>query len=130
MGVSAANFAAAKINPSSEGLDRARQFTQDNLRRWGVDRAVDDTVRVMAELAANALRHTTAGREGAWLGLATSPRAVTCVVLDPSPRRPTLLTSSGLPTAGRGLHVVTALSATWGWSPQDRGKAVWARIPL
>ena len=27
---------------------------------------------------------------------------------------------------GRGLHVVEALSARWGWTPQDPGKAVFA----
>jgi hypothetical protein len=31
--------------------------------------------------------------------------------------------------SGRGLHVVDAISESWGWTPPDRaGKAVWAMI--
>ena len=33
---------------------------------------------------------------------------------------------SPAPEHGRGLHVVEALSARWGWTPQDPGKAVFA----
>ncbi|MGP2442489.1 ATP-binding protein [Streptomyces sp. JW3] len=64
------------------------------------------------------------------MALGTSPRTVVCIVLDPSPRHPTPQVADSLSVIGRGLNVVAALSAAWGWSPQDRGKAVWARIPL
>ncbi|WP_327742818.1 ATP-binding protein [Streptomyces europaeiscabiei] len=130
MGISVANFAAVKITASAEGLAHAREFTRHQLQRWGVDTATDDVISVMAELTGNALRHTAAASEGTWLALGTSPRTVVCVVLDPSPRQPILRTVGSLSTVGRGLKVVGALSAAWGWSPQGGGKAVWARVPL
>ena len=53
-------------------------------------------------------------------------RAVAIVVTDPCPLPPV----KGDPTAsaehGRGLLVVEALSARWGWRPHDPGKAVFA----
>jgi hypothetical protein len=130
MGISIANFTAVKITASAEGLAHAREFTRHQLHRWGVDTATDDVISVMAELTGNALRHTAAAGEGTWLALGTSPRTVVCIVLDPSPRQPAPRPADKLSTEGRGLHVVDALSAAWGWSPQGRGKAVWARIPL
>lgn len=130
MGISVANFAAVKIAADAEGLAHAREFTRHQLQRWGVETATDDVISVVAELTGNALRHTAAASEGTWLALGTSPRTVVCVVLDPSPRQPAPQVADSLSTAGRGLNVVAALSATWGWSPQGRGKAVWARIPL
>jgi hypothetical protein len=130
MGISVANFAAVKITADAEGLAHAREFTRHQLQRWGADAATDDMISVMAELTGNALRHTAAAGEGTWLALGTSPRTVVCVVLDPSPRQPILRTVGSLSTAGRGLKVVGALSAVWGWSPQGEGKAVWARVPL
>ncbi|WEH12210.1 ATP-binding protein [Streptomyces sp. VNUA24] len=130
MGVSVANFAAAKITASVEGLAHAREFTRYQLQRWGVPGATDDVISVMAELAGNALRHTAAADEGTWMALGTSPRTVVCIVLDPSPGKPALRPADNLSTAGRGLNVVSALSTAWGWSPQGQGKAVWARVPL
>lgn len=32
--------------------------------------------------------------------------------------------------AGRGLGIVAALSARWGWAPDGRGKVVWAVLDL
>ena len=44
----------------------------------------------------------------------------------PTPRQPDWVRESG-----RGLQIVNALSAVWGWSPiEGHGKAVWAVLPL
>ena len=48
------------------------------------------------------------------------------VVTDPSPLPPVKLDPADDAEHGRGLHVVEALSARWGWTPQDPGKAVFA----
>lgn len=115
---------------SVEGLAHAREFTRHQLQQWGADTATDDVISVTAELTANALQYTAAASQGTWLALGTSPRTVVCVVLDPSPHQPILRMASGLSTAGRGLQVVGALSAAWGWSPQSGDRAVWACVPL
>ncbi|MFF4509268.1 ATP-binding protein [Streptomyces sp. NPDC001401] len=129
MGISDANFAATKVTASADGLAHARQFTRCHLLRWGLEgTVVDDVTSVMGELTANAVRHTPTAEDGAWLALATSPRTVVCIVLDPSPQQPAPRTADYPATDGRGLTVVAGLSAVWGWSPQGQGKAVWARI--
>ncbi|MEV0636405.1 ATP-binding protein [Streptomyces sp. NPDC050619] len=130
MGISVGNFAASKIAATGEGMAQARQFTRHHLIRWGLGDVVDDVVTVVGELTGNAVRHTAAAADGAWLALATSPRTVMCIVRDPSPQVPAPSTADQLETCGRGLGVVASLSSTWGWTVEGDGKAVWARIPI
>ncbi|MEU9372000.1 ATP-binding protein [Streptomyces avermitilis] len=130
MGISVANFAASRVTASAEGLSLARQFTRCHLARWGLDDVADDAVAVVGELTANAVCHTPAASGGAWLALATSPRTVMCIVRDTSPRIPSPRRADFPQTGGRGLRVVAGLSSLWGWSVEDDGKAVWARIPI
>ena len=54
------------------------------------------------------------------------PGAVAVVVTDPSPAPPVKRDPAADAEHGRGLHIVEALSARWGWRPQDPGKAVFA----
>jgi hypothetical protein len=48
------------------------------------------------------------------------------MVIDPSPEPPVKRPLAGDSEDGRGLHIVEALSASWGWTPRDTGKAVYA----
>ncbi|WP_435217063.1 ATP-binding protein [Streptomyces sp. bgisy034] len=130
MGISVGNFAASKIAATGEALAQARQFTRRHLIRWGLEEAVDDVITVVGELTGNAVRHTAAAEDGAWLALATSPRTVMCIVRDPSPQVPSPRRAGQLATYGRGLGVVASLSCVWGWTVDGDGKAVWARIPI
>ena len=52
--------------------------------------------------------------------------AVAVVVTDPCPRPPVKRDPAADDGHGRGLHVVEGLSARWGWTPQDPGKAVYS----
>lgn len=130
MGISMSNFAASKIAATGEALTQARQFTRRHLTRWGLEDVVDDVITVVGELTGNAVRHTAAAADGAWLALATSPRTVLCIVRDPSTQVPAPHTADQLATYGRGLGVVASLSSTWGWTVERDGKAVWARVPI
>jgi Histidine kinase-like ATPase domain len=80
------------------------------------------------------LRAEAAGAAGAGpgpapvrIGLVQPGRFVLVVVTDPGRQVPVLREPDYLAESGRGLHVINALSDTWGCTtPTDAGKAVWA----
>jgi hypothetical protein len=77
------------------------------------------------ELAANAIRHAGAATFGLQV-LRMGYAAVAVIVTDPSPQLPVKLNPSGDAERGRGLLIVDALSAAWGWRLRPGGKAVYA----
>jgi hypothetical protein len=52
--------------------------------------------------------------------------AVAVIVTDLSPDPPVKRDPAGDTEHGRGLHIVDALSTSWGWRTEARGKAVYA----
>jgi hypothetical protein len=140
----------ATRTPGSDArsVGAARDFGLATLRRWGVADRTDDIAVVLSELLTNALRHS-AGPGGRPPGIPRSPlrteaadaagpapvkialvqpgRFVLVVVTDPGREVPVLREPDYLAESGRGLHVINALSDTWGCTtPTDAGKAVWA----
>jgi anti-sigma regulatory factor (Ser/Thr protein kinase) len=121
--------------PAPEAVKAAREFTSETLLRWGLRGLIQDATVVVSELVTNALRHgTRSGEDGAGgtqteLVLWGREGYLVCVVID-SNASPPMRAPAGLATEdGRGLHVVQALAATWGWTVLgiDR-KAIWAVI--
>ncbi len=51
---------------------------------------------------------------------------MTVVVSDSSPEGPAMREAPTDSDQGRGLRIVEALSAHWGWHPEDGGKAIFA----
>jgi hypothetical protein len=120
----------------ARGVRDGREFSRAALQRWGVTERCDDITTVVSELLTNALRHAVPGlgpaRHG-WpvrLGLLRSGPYLLCAVADPSSSAPVLKRPYGLAENGRGLHVVSALSDRWGYTPcaapSGTGKVVWA----
>jgi len=72
------------------------------------------------------VRGDGAGTIGVTLARARNPATVTIVVSDSSSGGPVLRDTPPGDERGRGLQIVEALSAHWGWHPQDGGKAVFA----
>ena len=94
-----------------------------------LDEYADDAVAITSELVSNAIQHVCGdGTEtvGVTLARIRNPDAVTVVVTDSSPVGPVMREPSAGSERGRGLQIVEALSAHWGWHPQDGGKAVFA----
>jgi two-component sensor histidine kinase len=81
---------------------------------------------VTSELVTNAIAHASAQAINLELIRLEGPGEVVVVVTDSSPRPPVKLDLAEDAQHGRGLHVVEALSARWGWTPRDPGKAVFA----
>ncbi|MCF3118328.1 ATP-binding protein [Streptomyces arenae] len=131
-------FAARSIPATTECCYVARQFTRSVLRRWNLQGVSDDTVQIASELVANAVRHgrrrsvADTGLTGVWLALAPRPHTLLCVVRDSSRRRPQYAPPAPLAERNRGLPIVEALAASWGWTTDAdaQGKTVWARVAL
>ncbi|MDQ6617473.1 MAG: ATP-binding protein [Actinomycetota bacterium] len=94
--------------------------------------AIGDAVLVLGELTSNAVRHTgtdftiLATWDGGTLRLE---------VFDRDTRLPTLFGLDYESTSGRGLHLVAAVAADWGWyaAADDAGvpgKVVWAELRI
>jgi anti-sigma regulatory factor (Ser/Thr protein kinase) len=113
----------------------ARDFTGQLLCRWGLLALSEDAAIIVSELVTNALRHGLRDLSGAaaqveliwWLRAGE----VTCMVTDPGTEPPVMAPADPLAEAGHGLHVVEALSDTWGWTRLEGcRKAVWATLPV
>jgi len=121
--------------PASAG--RAREFTRVTLDDWGMAAHMDVAELVVCELVTNALRHgLLSGRwtpEDRPIGLTLLRRNVElmCLVTDPGSAGPVRVDVSAGAESGRGLQVVEACCAAWGWQPIDgAGKVVWAVLRL
>jgi len=130
---------------TSPGL--ARDFTHQTLHAWELRGLVDDASVIVSELVTNAVRHglrrTPGGQPGGPAdrsGLAPPPGPIElillwpsgplfCVVTDPGTGGPVLAEPDLDAEVGRGLQVVHALAAEWGWGMLGPSrKAVWASL--
>lgn len=125
------------LAPAPESTKAARDFTITALRGWCLDPLISDTLLVVSELVANAVRHGTTSAEiragGRPVGLIwqCQPSSLICTVTDHSARPPVLTPAALDAESGRGLQVVQALTTAWGWTMlSTREKAVWAAFQL
>jgi anti-sigma regulatory factor (Ser/Thr protein kinase) len=85
-----------------------------------------DAEMVTSELVTNAIKHAGAPQFGLEVMCLAGSGAVAVIVTDPSPSPPVKGDPAGDTEHGRGLNIVDALCARWGWRPEDPGKAVYA----
>ena len=107
----------------------ARLRVRAALAFHGLGEYADDAEIITSELVTNAVQHVCDnGTEtiGVTLTHAWSPAAVTIAVSDSSPQGPVRRDTPAGSEHGRGLQIVAALSAHWGWRQQDGGKAIFA----
>ena len=124
----------ALLSVGPEAAKRARDFTSSTLAEWQLGELVEEAVLIASELVTNAIRHgrcclsTDDGVELAWQRQAAR---VICMVTDRSPLPPVLGSADQDAESGRGLQVVQALAATWGWMMLSAtSKAVWAALTI
>jgi anti-sigma regulatory factor (Ser/Thr protein kinase) len=104
----------------------ARFYVGAALRYHDLGDYAQDAQTVAAELVTNAVTHAGAPGIGLELMRLAGSGALAIIVADHSPHPPVMRDSQPDAEHGRGLHIVAALSARWGWTPQDTGKAVYA----
>lgn len=121
-------LATRTTNGTARSVGAARDFGLATLRRWLVADRTDDIAIVLSELLTNALRHgADQPARPVRVALVQPAEFVLVVVDDPGQQVPVLREPDYLAESGRGLHVINALSDTWGYTtPTDAGKAVWA----
>jgi anti-sigma regulatory factor (Ser/Thr protein kinase) len=107
----------------------ARLHARNMLWEWGLDWLAPDAELLVGELMTNAVR-ATAPRDEALvrLRLSSDRTQVLIEVWDPDPWPPAAADRDE--DDGRGLFLVTALSARWDWYPtrEPSGKVVWCEI--
>jgi anti-sigma regulatory factor (Ser/Thr protein kinase) len=112
-----------------ESVPTARSRVRAALSFHGLGEYADDAAAITSELVTNAIQHVCGdGTEtiGVTLSRVRNLEAVTVAVSDSSPDGPAMCEAPAGGERGRGLRIVEALSAAWGWRPQEGGKAVFA----
>lgn len=115
-------FPGTQASPRS-----ARRFVRDALDGWRLGEVSDDVLLIAGELCTNAVVHACSSYV---LRLELSLDCLRVVVEDASGTPPQTRAASPLATGGRGLSVVEALSARWGWELRPGGKTVWVEISV
>ncbi|MFG2553266.1 ATP-binding protein [Streptomyces sp. NPDC048581] len=123
------NF-SVQLSPTPRGARLARLLATEQLRSWGLP--LDPAAHVVAELAANAVRHGRIPGRDFLLLLYVVGDTLRIEVTDtcgdrlPHPQHPAPEAESG-----RGLLLVEAFANRWGFSegPAPR-KTVWAEVVL
>ncbi len=123
---------AMLVRQSAASVAAVRRSIAADLMHSGVDEdCVHDVTLVASELVGNAVRHADLAPEDelgiSWTLSATN---VTVSVADGSDREPHLRLVSAEEPSGRGLAIVDQLASTWGVEYLQRGKRVWARVPI
>lgn len=120
------------LSVAPEAAKAARDFTKATLAEWQLDDLVTEAVLIASELVTNAVRHggccasDASPVELAWQRQASR---VVCMVTDCNSKPPVLGAADQDAESGRGLQVVQALAATWGWMLLGASsKAVWAAL--
>ena len=121
-----ASLIAFTLPSTPYSVQMARFYIRAALTYHDLGDYADDAEAVTSEILTNAVEHADAETIGLELTSLEGSRAVAIVVTDPSPLPPVKRDLEGDVEHGRGLHIVAALSARWGWRPQGAGKAVFA----
>lgn len=110
----------------------ARLHTGQVLWEWGLEAFRESTGLLVSELVTNAVKISRASAldRPVRLWLVSDKTQVVIVVWDASPLPPVRADADGKTENGRGLMLLEAMSARWGWDfPQGiGGKTVWAQV--
>lgn len=114
------------LDPHPTAVRVARTFVERETIARGAAGVVDDVALIAAELIANAVQHGAPPLAIAVDGVADCIRIE---VSDGNPHPPVRPANNPSNMTGRGLALITALSARWGvHRNEDGGKTVWAEV--
>jgi anti-sigma regulatory factor (Ser/Thr protein kinase) len=107
-------------------VQMARFYVRAALAYHQLSEFAEDGEMIASELVTNAIQHAGALQFGLEVRYLPDSDAVAVIVADTSLTPPVRRDPPEGAARGRGLNIVDALSASWGWQLQDRGKAVYA----
>jgi serine/threonine-protein kinase RsbW len=107
-------------------VQMARFYIRAALTYHDLGDYAEDAETITSELVTNAIRHAGAPQFDLEVMHLAGAGAVAVVVTDLSAQPPVKRDPAADAEHGRGLHIVDALSASWGWRTAERGKAVYA----
>jgi anti-sigma regulatory factor (Ser/Thr protein kinase) len=116
-------------DPRQVGITRC--LVRAALEYRGLGHYVSEAEIIASELVTNAIQHASSAdpgtdKIGVTLTRAWDAEGIGIVVTDSSPIPPVKRETTAASDHGRGLQIVEALSAHWGWHHEQRGKAVYA----
>ena len=114
-----------QLLPVAGAVRHARNVITEACLSWGLPELVGPASLVVSELVANGVEHA-----GTMMTVQVSRRTrhMHVAVRDGSSAEPVINREAGLTQRGRGLLLVDAISAHWGWLPAHDGKVVWASL--
>jgi CheY-like chemotaxis protein/anti-sigma regulatory factor (Ser/Thr protein kinase) len=125
VGRTARRTESARFDGDVSTVPLAREFVRRCLVAWGVGHVVDEAALVVTELAANAVVHATSPYE---VRLSRSNGVIRIEVADGDIGTPEPQPFSAVAEDGRGIVIVSALSASWGIDARPHGKVTWAEL--
>jgi hypothetical protein len=122
-----------RFPPEPTGVSQVRRLVADTLIWWGRPELVDSAVLCATELATNAVLHTRGPYE---VAIRAAGGGIRVEVIDgrpdilpiPVPPTGTAIDVTRAATTGRGLMIVAALAARWGFTASESAKSVWAEL--
>ncbi|MET7764827.1 ATP-binding protein [Streptomyces sp. NPDC005393] len=127
---------AMRFSSTPRGARLARRLAGQRLDAWGIPYDCDThhaLTLIVAELAANAVRHGLVPGRDFRLAVACDAMTVRIEVTDTRTEGvPVVATPTDLRDTGRGLFLVEHLADRWDWHPRrdGPGKTVWAEYAL
>jgi anti-sigma regulatory factor (Ser/Thr protein kinase) len=120
------SLAAFTLPGTTYSAAMARFYVRAALGYHELGDFTEDVETVTSELVSNAIAHASARAFDLELLRLDGSGTVAVVVTDPCPLPSVKRHPAAGAEHGRGLLVEEALSARWGWTPRDPGKAVFA----
>jgi anti-sigma regulatory factor (Ser/Thr protein kinase) len=120
------SLVAFTLPGTAYSVQMARFYVRAALSYHDLGDYAEDAETVVSELVTNAITHADARSIGLELTCLEGAGTLAIVITDPCPLPPVRRNPVEGAEHWRGLHLVDALSARWGWRPQAPGKAVFA----
>ncbi|MFD0270387.1 SpoIIE family protein phosphatase [Streptomyces sp. NPDC127106] len=107
-------------------VSRVRGASARQLTTWGLEETAFSAELILSELVTNAIRYGNAPIRVRML----RDRKLICEVSDASSTSPHLRYAATTDEGGRGLFLVAQYADRWGTRYTERGKVIWAELPL